>query len=68
MTTFKKSLLLTHYIVDEFNYATMDTEFFGVILRLLGSFKNINDYNYQTLKDNVDIKHSMKLSNSSMVD
>ncbi|XP_071694264.1 probable CCR4-associated factor 1 homolog 7 [Rutidosis leptorrhynchoides] len=31
----------------------MDTEFPGVVLRPLTQFKNINDYNYLTLKENV---------------
>ncbi|TYJ37866.1 hypothetical protein E1A91_A05G405000v1, partial [Gossypium mustelinum] len=39
-------------IVDTYNYVAMDIEFSGVVLRPVGTFKNINDYNYQTLKDN----------------
>ncbi|TYH20288.1 hypothetical protein ES288_A05G419200v1 [Gossypium darwinii] len=39
-------------IVDTYNYVAMDIEFSGVVLRPVGTFKNINDCNYQTLKDN----------------
>ena len=39
-------------IVDKSDYVAMGTEFASVVLRLFGSFKNINisDYKYQTLK------------------
>ncbi|KAA8541984.1 hypothetical protein F0562_023136 [Nyssa sinensis] len=46
---------LIREIVDEFAYIAMDTEFPGIVLRPVGSFKNSNDYHYQTLKDNVDM-------------
>ncbi|KAF5802302.1 putative poly(A)-specific ribonuclease [Helianthus annuus] len=36
-------------------------EFSGVVLRPLAQFKNINDYNYVTLKDNVDMLKSIQL-------
>ncbi|GJS62496.1 retrovirus-related pol polyprotein LINE-1 [Tanacetum coccineum] len=39
----------------------MDTEFPGVVLRPLAQFKNINDYNYVTLKDNVDMLKLIQL-------
>ncbi|KAF4353492.1 hypothetical protein F8388_013784 [Cannabis sativa] len=48
-------------IVDRFNYIAMDTEFPSVVLRPVGNFKNINDYNYQTLKDNVDMLKLIQL-------
>ncbi|KAK9072852.1 hypothetical protein SSX86_009287 [Deinandra increscens subsp. villosa] len=46
---------LIREIVDDYPYIAMDTEFPGVVLRPLAQFKNINDYNYVTLKDNVDM-------------
>ncbi|KAL3587108.1 hypothetical protein D5086_013975 [Populus alba] len=52
----EEEFALIREIVDQFNYVAMDTEFPGVVLRPVGNFKNINDYNYQTLKDNVDMK------------
>ncbi|KAJ9131185.1 hypothetical protein P3X46_035273 [Hevea brasiliensis] len=42
-------------IVDDFPYIAMDTEFPGIVLRPIGTFKNIFEYNYQTLKANVDL-------------
>ncbi|MCI46771.1 CCR4-associated factor 1-like protein 7, partial [Trifolium medium] len=39
----------------------MDTEFPGVVLRPVGNFKHINDFNYQTLKDNVDMLKLIQL-------
>lgn len=48
-------------IVDKYNYVAMDTEFPGVVLRPVGAFKNISDYNYQTLKDNVDMLKLIQL-------
>lgn len=48
-------------IVDDYPFIAMDTEFPGVVLRPVGAFKNINDYNYQTLKDNVDMLKLIQL-------
>ncbi|XP_057477232.1 probable CCR4-associated factor 1 homolog 6 [Actinidia eriantha] len=47
--------------VDRFPYIAMDTEFPGVVIRPVGAFKNINDYNYQTLKENVDMLKLIQL-------
>ena len=52
---------LIREIVDKYPYVAMDTEFPGVVLRPMGTFKNINDYNYQTLKDNVDMLKLIQL-------
>ncbi|WJZ85303.1 hypothetical protein VitviT2T_004848 [Vitis vinifera] len=52
---------LIREIVDKYPYIAMDTEFPGVVLRPMGTFKNINDYNYQTLKDNVDMLKLIQL-------
>lgn len=57
----EEEFALIREIVDEFNYIAMDTEFPGVVLRPLGAFKNINDYNYRTLKDNVEMLKLIQL-------
>ncbi|CAM8895292.1 unnamed protein product [Rhodiola kirilowii] len=46
---------LIREIVDDFPYCAMDTEFPGIVLRPVGDFKHINEFNYQTLKENVDM-------------
>ncbi|KAL4584915.1 hypothetical protein LXL04_009526 [Taraxacum kok-saghyz] len=38
-----------------------EAKFPGVVLRPLAQFKNINDYNYVTLKDNVDMLKLIQL-------
>lgn len=48
-------------IIDEYPYIAMDTEFPGVILRPIGSFKTTSDYHYQTLKSNVDLLKPIQL-------
>ncbi|GAA0146078.1 mRNA polyadenylation factor [Lithospermum erythrorhizon] len=60
-TNLEEEFSLMREIVDEYPYIAMDTEFPGVVLRPVGSFKNINDYNYQTLKDNVDMLKLIQL-------
>ena len=57
----EEEFMLIHEIVDEYNYVAMDTKFHGVVLRPMENFKNINDYNYQTLKDNVDMLKLIQL-------
>lgn len=48
-------------IIDEYPYIAMDTEFPGVILRPIGTFKSTADYHYQTLKSNVDLLKPIQL-------
>jgi len=48
-------------VIDDFPYVAMDTEFPGVVIRPVGAFKNINEYNYQTLKENVDMLKLIQL-------
>jgi CCR4-NOT transcription complex subunit 7/8 len=48
-------------VIDGFPYVAMDTEFPGVVIRPVGAFKNINEYNYQTLKENVDMLKLIQL-------
>ena len=57
----EEEIAVIREVVDQFNYIAMDTEFPGVVLRPVGNFKNINDYNYQTLKDNVDMLKLIQL-------
>lgn len=57
----EEEFALIREIVDQYNYVAMDTEFPGVVLRPVGNFKNINDFNYQTLKDNVDMLKLIQL-------
>ncbi|XP_052195637.1 probable CCR4-associated factor 1 homolog 7 [Diospyros lotus] len=57
----EQEFALIREIVDQFPYIAMDTEFPGVVLRPVGAFKNINEYNYQTLKDNVDMLKLIQL-------
>ncbi|KAJ7549133.1 hypothetical protein O6H91_07G041600 [Diphasiastrum complanatum] len=45
---------LIRRIIDTHPYLAMDTEFPGVVIRPTGIFKSSSDYNYQTLKLNVD--------------
>ncbi|KAJ0684508.1 putative poly(A)-specific ribonuclease [Helianthus annuus] len=57
----EEEFALIREIVDDYPYIAMDTKFPGVVLRPLARFKNINDYNYVTLKDNVDMLKSIQL-------
>ncbi|GKB94753.1 probable CCR4-associated factor 1 homolog 7 [Tanacetum coccineum] len=57
----EEEFVLIRNIVDKYPYIAMDTEFPGVVLRPLAQFKNINDYNYVTLKDNVDMLKLIQL-------
>jgi len=47
-------------LVDEYPYVAMDTEFPGVVARPIGAF-NKNEYNYQTLRVNVDMLRLIQL-------
>lgn len=48
-------------IVDDYPFVAMDSEFPGVVIRPVGNFKNITDFNYKTLKDNVDMLKLIQL-------
>lgn len=52
---------LIREIVDDYPFVAMDSEFPGVVIRPVGNFKNITDYNYQTLKDNVNMLKLIQL-------
>ena len=47
-------------LVEEYPYVAMDTEFPGVVARPIGAF-NKNEYNYQTLRVNVDMLRLIQL-------
>jgi len=47
--------------IDDYNFIAMDTEFPGVVARPVGSFRNSQDYHYQTLKCNVDLLKIIQL-------
>jgi len=47
-------------LVEEYPYVAMDTEFPGVVARPVGAF-NKNEYNYQTLRVNVDMLRLIQL-------
>ncbi|KAL0297131.1 UNVERIFIED_CONTAM: putative CCR4-associated factor 17 [Sesamum radiatum] len=57
----EQEFALIRDIVDDYPYVAMDTEFPGVVLRPVGNFNHINQYNYQTLKDNVDMLKLIQL-------
>lgn len=48
-------------IVETHPFLAMDTEFPGVVARPLGSFKNSGEYQYQTLRCNVDLLKLIQL-------
>lgn len=48
-------------IVDAYPFVAMDTEFPGIVLRAVGEFENNTDFNYRTLKDNVDMLKLIQL-------
>ncbi|XP_074579483.1 putative CCR4-associated factor 1 homolog 7 [Curcuma longa] len=52
---------LIREIVDDFPYVAMDTEFPGIVCRPLGSFLSNSDFNYATLKANVDMLKLIQL-------
>ncbi|XP_073526539.1 uncharacterized protein [Phyllobates terribilis] len=48
-------------IVDNYPYVAMDTEFPGVVVQPVGNFRSVTNYNYKTLKDNVDMLKLIQL-------
>ena len=57
----EKEFALIREVVDDYPYVAMDTEFPGIVLRPVGSFKSGCDYHYQTLKENVDMLKLIQL-------
>ncbi|CAN7035855.1 unnamed protein product [Brassica oleracea var. botrytis] len=52
---------LIREIVDKYTFVAMDTEFPGVVLKPVETFKYNNDLNYRTLKENVDLLKLIQL-------
>ncbi|WOL06433.1 hypothetical protein Cni_G15167 [Canna indica] len=52
---------LIREIVDDFPYVAMDTEFPGTVCRPIGNFRTSSDFNYATLKANVDMLKLIQL-------
>lgn len=48
-------------LVVDYPYVAMDTEFPGVVARPVGNFRNVTDYNYQTMRCNVDMLKIIQL-------
>jgi len=48
-------------LVERYNIVAMDTEFPGVVARPVGGFRNNSDYQYQTLRCNVDLLKIIQL-------
>lgn len=52
---------LIREIVDDYPYIAMDTEFPGIVVRPVGSFRTASEFHYYTLKSNVDILNLIQL-------
>ncbi|KAG9138076.1 hypothetical protein Leryth_001343 [Lithospermum erythrorhizon] len=52
---------LIREIVDEYPYIAMDTEFPGIVVQPLGEFKSSSEYNFYSLKANVDLLKIIQL-------
>ncbi|PKA48274.1 putative CCR4-associated factor 1 like 7 [Apostasia shenzhenica] len=57
----EQEIALIREIVDDFPFVAMDTEFPGIVCRPVGSFKSTSDFNYATLKANVDMLKLIQL-------
>lgn len=57
----EEEMELLRTVVDEYPYVAMDTEFPGVVVRPVGTFKKNGEYHYQTLRCNVDMLKLIQL-------
>ncbi|RZR70855.1 hypothetical protein BHM03_00001940 [Ensete ventricosum] len=57
----EQEFVLIREIVDDFPFVAMDTEFPGIVCRPLGNFRTSSDFNYATLKANVDMLKLIQL-------
>ena len=57
----EEEMELLQGVVDEFPYVAMDTEFPGVVVRPVGGYKNSPEYQYLTVKFNVDLLKLIQL-------
>ena len=48
-------------LIDKYCYVAMDTEFPGIVARPIDQFKLFNEYQYQTLRCNVDLLQIIQL-------
>ena len=48
-------------VLEKYSHVAMDTEFPGVVARPVGGFRNSSDYQYQTLRCNVDLLKIIQL-------
>ncbi|XP_035901568.1 CCR4-NOT transcription complex subunit 7 isoform X4 [Anopheles stephensi] len=55
-------------IVQKYHYVAMDTEFPGVVARPVGEFRSSADYQYQSLRCNVDLLRIIQLGLTFMDD
>jgi len=54
-------MALVRDLIEDYPVVAMDTEFPGVVARPIGSFKSSSDYQYQTLRCNVDLLKIIQL-------
>lgn len=57
----EEEIKLIRGIVDDFPYLAMDTEFPGLVVKPFGVPRNSPDYNYQRLRDNVNVLKLIQL-------
>eukprot|EP00899_Mesostigma_viride_P024359 jgi/Mesvir1/5107/Mv15267-RA.1 len=57
----EEEMALIRKVVVDFPYLAMDTEFPGVVVRPVGTFRSVSDYHYQTLRLNVDMLKLIQL-------
>lgn len=57
----EEEFMLIRQVVDSYPYAAMDTEFPGMVTRPVGNFPSTSDYNYASLKGNVDMLKLIQL-------
>jgi CCR4-NOT transcription complex subunit 7/8 len=51
----QEEMLKMRDIAEQYPYVSMDTEFPGVVAKAVGPFRTPKEYNYQTVKCNVDL-------------
>ncbi|KAF9364307.1 CCR4-NOT transcription complex subunit 7 [Mortierella sp. NVP85] len=57
----EQEMVLLRELVEYYPYLSMDTEFPGVVARPIGTFRTSADYQYQTLRCNVDLLKMIQL-------
>ncbi|GLJ13350.1 hypothetical protein SUGI_0210530, partial [Cryptomeria japonica] len=57
----EEEIKLISEIVDDYPYLAMDTEFPGVVSKPVGNFKSDTEYNYASLRDNVNLLKLIQL-------